>query len=267
MLSNILKVLNQIKGKALNMTEGCSHYQRSIMIRAECCQKWFSCHVCHNEQSNHEIDKKLVSMIKCNKCDLEQLLSEKCNNKNCSASEKFAFYCCMACKIYNNDSKKEIYHCDECGICRKGNRSAYFHCKTCNMCISIALLNNHKCLPNKFDKDCPVCRENLFTCRSPAINFKNCPHSMCENCYTEYVKTSYVCPICKKSLSDLTAMWTHIDSIIEDHKMPEEYNNHTVDIGCNDCNKESPKIKYHFMYHKCQHCGSYNTNILRTFKP
>lgn len=45
--------------------------------------------------------------------------------------------------------------------------------------------------------------------------------------------------------------------------MPPEYAKYISHIFCNDCEKKST-AKYHFFYHKCVHCGSYNTTVLRT---
>lgn len=36
-------------------------------------------------------------------------------------------------------------------------------------------------------------------------------------------------------------------------------------VLCNDCEQKS-FAKYHFLYHKCAHCGSYNTRTLKTYE-
>ncbi len=59
---------------------------------------------------------------------------------------------------------------------------------------------------------------------------------------------------------DLTDMWRQIDNLLESHSMPEEFKDWTADIYCNDCQKKTT-TKYHFSYHKCQECGSYNTVV------
>jgi len=87
---------------------------------------------------------------------------------------------------------------------------------------------------------------------------------MCSDCYEEYLKEKEpFCPLCKKSLFDMKSVWQRIDSLIQHDLMPPEFSKVTVDILCNDCNKQSMAVKYHFQYNKCSHCGSYNTNILQ----
>lgn len=47
--------------------------------------------------------------------------------------------------------------------------------------------------------------------------------------------------------------------------MPPEYENFWSIVLCNDCEQKS-RTKYHFLYHKCQSCHSYNTKILQTLQ-
>ena len=61
-------------------------------------------------------------------------------------------------------------------------------------------------------------------------------------------------------MTDLTNYWKLIDMTISSHQMPEEFKDWTADVHCNDCEKKS-NTKYHFSYHKCQHCEGYNTVI------
>lgn len=35
------------------------------------------------------------------------------------------------------------------------------------------------------------------------------------------------------------------------------------DILCNDCDKKSAS-RFHWLYHKCRFCGSYNTRVIKT---
>jgi ribosomal protein L37E len=55
-----------------------------------------------------------------------------------------------------------------------------------------------------------------------------------------------------------------LDKLLSEQKMPPEYANVMSHILCNDCEKKSDTV-YHFMYHKCKHCGSYNTKLISTF--
>ena len=71
---------------------------------------------------------------------------------------------------------------------------------------------------------------------------------------------NFYCPLCKKSIVNLTSYWNQIDAVMLTQEMPEEFRDWTADIHCNDCEKKS-NTKYHFSYHKCQECGGYNTVI------
>jgi len=90
-----------------------------------------------------------------------------------------------------------------------------------------------------------------------------CGHSMHHNCYNEYVMTAYQCPTCWKSIGNMDPYFRRIDAIVAQQKMPPEYDNFFAHILCNDCEKRST-VKYHFLYHKCPHCQSYNTKVLET---
>ena len=58
--------------------------------------------------------------------------------------------------------------------------------------------------------------------------------------------------------------WTQIDELIKTQKMPEEYNNITALVLCNDCEIEC-ETPYHFLYNKCNKCNGYNTSIIKTY--
>ena len=75
---------------------------------------------------------------------------------------------------------------------------------------------------------------------------------------------NYQCPLCKKSMTDMTHLWEQLDNYLLNSKMPEEYNNMRSNIFCNDCLSKS-ETKYHFFYHKCIDCNSWNTTVLNTF--
>lgn len=244
---------------------GCEHYQRKIEIYATCCQKWFSCHICHNEVSDHPIDRHLIQNIKCLLCQTEQKSNLYCINSKCELNNEqhkpFCHYACTICGLYSNDTDKQIYHCHGCGICRVGPADQYNHCDVCNLCYPISK-NNHKCFQNRLDLKCAVCQDNLFDIRSTVSIFDKCNHAMCSPCYSEYVKNSYKCPICRKSIYDLSIKWSEIDMVLLCNELPEPYNSMKSNILCADCDLKSIDVKFDFEYHKCQHCGSYNTNLI-----
>jgi len=84
---------------------------------------------------------------------------------------------------------------------------------------------------------------------------------MHEACFQQYIRSAFTCPICCKSLYDTSALFERIDAEMSRQPMPEEFRSRTSDILCNDCEQRST-VPYHFLYHKCASCGSYNTRVL-----
>ena len=63
----------------------------------------------------------------------------------------------------------------------------------------------------------------------------------------------------------MTEYFKRIEAMLAQHQMPLEYENWISHILCNDCEKKS-YTKYHFLYHKCSSCSSFNTKVLHTFE-
>lgn len=61
----------------------------------------------------------------------------------------------------------------------------------------------------------------------------------------------------------MSAYFERLDRDLQRQPMPAEYEKFISHIFCNDCEEKSP-AKYHFFYHKCSKCGSYNTTVLKT---
>ncbi|CAG8483777.1 5525_t:CDS:2, partial [Ambispora leptoticha] len=144
-------------------------------------------------------------------------------------------------------------------LCRVGAGLGkdFFHCDTCNCCLALRLEKTHKCIEKNLERDCPICGEYLFTSTLRSI-YMPCGHTMHESCFGEYSSNAYQCPICWKSLGNMRTYFERIDAILQTQKMPSEYEHYISIILCNDCEKRS-NAKYHFVYHKCGHCGGYNT--------
>jgi hypothetical protein len=182
---------------------GCRHYLRACKLQAHCCGKWDTCRFCHDEVSDHTITRNLITTMMCMYCWQVQPAGQDCNNPECG--KRVAAYYCKECKLWDNDTRKNIYHCHDCGICRigKGLGIDYFHCTTCNVCMAIGLKGKHKCIERNLESDCPICGEYMFTSTSTVI-FMPCGHCMHQKCQQQYIRTSYQCPTCLKSLTDMT---------------------------------------------------------------
>lgn len=248
-----------------NSENKCSHYDRKCRIVSPCCNKIFGCRICHDnyyEENDtekecnikyHKINRYEIKKIICNNCNLKQDISNKCIQCNTT----FGMYYCNICNFFDNDTSKGQYHCEKCNICRVGGRENFYHCDKCNCCISNKFKDDHICIDNSLDGECPVCLENIFESVKQVILLK-CGHSIHQECYVNLIKNNNIkCPVCNKSIIDNTILNNYLENEINNTPMPEIYN-YNVDILCNDCNKTS-NTKFHIIGHKCSFCNSYNT--------
>ena len=127
--------------KVTEIKMSCSHYKNQVRIKTNCCQKVFSCKICHDNSSDHKVKSSDITRIICNRCDTEQGVSNFCVNCN----KDFGSLYCDKCKIWDY-TDLEVFHCDKCNICRVGDKSKYFHCDNCDIGMSICLKDNHKCM-------------------------------------------------------------------------------------------------------------------------
>ncbi|XP_059289814.1 zinc finger protein BRUTUS-like At1g74770 isoform X2 [Lycium ferocissimum] len=242
---------------------GCKHYKRNCKLLAPCCNELFPCIRCHDEITDHCLDRKSITQMMCMKCLKIQPICPSCSTLSCH-SFSMAKYYCRICKVFDDD--RQIYHCPFCNLCRlgKGLGIGYFHCMTCNACMSKAL-SVHTCREKFLEDNCPICHEDIFTSASP-VKALPCGHVMHSTCFLDYTYTHYTCPICSKTLGDVKVLFEALDAFMSEEKIPEEYagqiqvhSNHV--ILCNDCQKRGT-ASFHWHYHKCSHCGSYNTRLI-----
>lgn len=243
---------------------GCEHYRRRCKLRAPCCDQIFSCRHCHNAaasalsnpKDHHELVRRDVSQVICAVCNTEQQVAHVCSK----CGVKMGEYFCEICRFYDDDTTKEQFHCDDCGICRVGGRERFFHCKKCASCYSVDLRGNHLCIENSMKNQCPICYEYLFDSVQSTTIMK-CGHTMHLNCFNSMLlQNQYRCPICSKSVHDMSMTWERLDEEIDATPMPEDYH-YKVPILCNDCNVRSEAF-FHIFGHKCCHCNSYNTRVI-----
>ncbi|KAG2691641.1 hypothetical protein I3843_08G017500 [Carya illinoinensis] len=242
---------------------GCLHYRRRCRIRAPCCNEIFDCRHCHNEAKNnikidhkhrHEIPRHQVRQVICSLCGTEQEVQQLCIKCGVCMGKFF----CETCKLFDDDTSKAQYHCHGCGICRIGGRENFFHCYKCGCCYSILLKNSHPCVEGAMHHDCPVCFEYLFDSRND-VAVLPCGHTIHKNCLKEMQDhLQYACPLCSKSVCDMSKVWEKFDMEIAATPMPESYQNKMVWILCNDCGKTS-NVQFHVVAQKCLNCKSYNT--------
>lgn len=246
---------------------GCSHYRRRCRIIAPCCNEMFDCRHCHNEYKNninvdqklrHEIPRHKVERVICSLCDTEQEVQQVCINCGVCMGRYF----CETCKLFDDDISKRQYHCNGCGICRIGGKENFFHCPKCRCCYSVLLRNSHPCVEGAMHHDCPVCFEYLFESIND-VTVMPCGHTIHKNCLKEMQEHyQYACPLCSKSVCDMSKVWEKFDMEIAATPMPEPYQDKKVWILCNDCEITS-EVQFHFVAQKCPCCKSYNTRQIR----
>ena len=242
---------------------GCKHYARKAKLVSPCCEKNYVCRLCHDEHTlDHKMDRYQVQEMICMVCGLQQEVAKVCSG--CSTS--MAAYYCGICHLFDDDDSKDIYHCPFCNFCRRGKGLGKdsFHCMQCNACMSLELFNKHKCTEAALSGTCPVCSDPLFESNTP-IKELPCGHFMHSLCFGAYVKYSYTCPICFKSLGDMEVYWKMIDAMLCAETMPLDYRKKTQTVRCNDCAAIS-EAPFHFVYHKCSSCNGYNTRVHATGK-
>lgn len=239
-------------------SKGCKHYKRNCQIKAECCGKYYDCRLCHDEAESHQIDRFATKFVSCNACGERDMPV----GKNCQACGiEFARYFCPHCRLYDDDETKDIYHCEACGICRMGKREEQYHCSKCDSCVPRAVKDTHPCLSNALKRDCPVCQEYMGDSTKQVI-YMRCGHAMHAECFSEYTQRNYVCPLCSKSLTDMTSWYAALDArLAQEMPLPGYLGKKRTNILCNDCEVKS-RVPYHFKYHKCGKCKGYNTKVL-----
>ncbi|KAH1115410.1 hypothetical protein J1N35_008788 [Gossypium stocksii] len=254
---------------------GCSHYRRRCKIRAPCCNEVFCCRHCHNESKNspesnplkqHDIPRHEVEKVICSLCDTEQDVQQYCINCGVCMGEYF----CGKCKFFDDDVSKNQYHCVECGICRTGGKENFYHCNKCGCCYSNLMREVHRCIEKAMHHDCPICFEvHIFLILQflfdtmKDVTVLPCGHTMHLGCLREMEEHyRYSCPVCSKSICDMSKLWRKLDKEIASTPMPAVYQNKMVWILCNDCGATS-NVQFHIVAHKCPSCESYNTRQTR----
>ncbi|XP_059643366.1 zinc finger protein BRUTUS-like At1g74770 isoform X2 [Cornus florida] len=242
----------------LKSSFGCKHYKRNCKLVAACCNQLYTCRYCHDDVADHSMDRKATTKMMCMKCLTIQPVGPTCSTASCHDLSMARYYC-RICKLF--DDEREIYHCPYCNLCRvgKGLGIDYFHCMNCNACMSRSLAV-HTCREKCFEDNCPICHEYIFTSSSP-VKALACGHLMHSACFQDYTYTHYTCPICSKSLGDMQVYFGMLDALLAEEKIPDDYSGQTQVILCNDCEKRGT-ASFHWLYHKCSYCGSYNTRLL-----
>jgi uncharacterized CHY-type Zn-finger protein len=172
----------------------CTHYNNKMEIYTLCCNKYYKCFQCHNENSDHKVTPKYIQKIRCTNCNTINKKGNFCEKCNIIISKNY----CSICHIWNdNDS----YHCHKCKKCKIGKENENFHCDTCNICFNIRILERHKCNLFSMDEDCPICLDKMH---KEDIKTLKCGHNLHLNCFNKLLQSTSLinkcCMICRASI-------------------------------------------------------------------
>ncbi|KAL0647202.1 hypothetical protein Bca4012_045493 [Brassica carinata] len=91
------------------------------------------------------------------------------------------------------------------------------------------------------------------------ITVLRCGHAVHLECTKDMeLHNRYTCPLCSKSICDMSSVWKKLDEEVAAYKIPKVYEHKMVWILCNDCGSNTD-VRFHLIAHKCSSCGSYNT--------
>lgn len=237
----------------------CAHYKRNCHKKCEKCDKFYPCRFCHDEQVlQHKFDRFQTKEMKCLFCETIQPIGKEC----ITCSKQMGVYYCDICKLVDNDSSKSIFHCSDCGVCRLGNPSDFEHCKICGICVTKGHASMGKCRKDLVQANCPVCMEDM-TFSNQLLRILPCKHVIHHVCLEQLLKHDFRCPLCLKSFVDMSDYNKMVEDYLNQHTEEFIQTDKTSTIFCHQCEKRG-EANYHVMYHKCPHCGSYNTTMVES---
>ncbi|KAL6010845.1 hypothetical protein ACLOJK_001287 [Asimina triloba] len=169
---------------------GCEHYKRNCKLLAACCNKLFTCRFCHDKEGNIRNDVYVLFEDPGSRTNLQ------------------------------DSFLPGTFH----GKILLGLGVDSFHCMKCNCCLG-KMLVEHNCLEKGLETDCPICCDFLFT-SSEAVRALPCGHLMHSACFQVYTCSHYTCPICSKSMGDMSVYFGMLDTLLATEELPEEYEDH-----------------------------------------
>ena len=268
----------------------CTHFVSDVKIYSDKTGLWYSCKNCYlssTETSTSSVDNvSSLTHLQCGKClFVDTIAKDTCLN----CENKFAEFCCLKCRIFEDNDENDIYHCPYCKECKLGEGLGidYKHCFDCNCCMPLEMFHNqevsHKCIKNNLSSDCPICgvklnehhhsnnNKNSHSFDSLVDNWRvqfliPCNHAIHETCLKLYLDNGqYKCPICQISIVDMEINFKLLDEEIQNCALPSPYNTWRCVYKCNDCDTRGI-TSYHFLGIKCRSCYSFNTILLQVLK-
>ncbi|KAF9600336.1 hypothetical protein IFM89_007054 [Coptis chinensis] len=116
-------------------------------------------------------------------------------------------------------------------------------------CYASSLKNSHRCVERAMHHNCPVCFEYLFDLMKD-ISVLQCGHTIHLDCLKEMeMHFKFACPVCSRSVCDMSKVWEKLDQEITSTPMPEMYQNKMAmySFSCvrgNECNLEGKRMQF-----------------------
>ena len=90
----------------------CSHYKRLCYVKFECCDKFWPCHRCHNNQSScgrKKLKSRDTLMVKCVHCNkVQEVITKKCFSRRSSVVLKNNSPCYLLFQLHSTQLKFDV---------------------------------------------------------------------------------------------------------------------------------------------------------------
>ncbi|XP_022134687.1 zinc finger protein BRUTUS-like At1g18910 isoform X2 [Momordica charantia] len=86
---------------SLKISFGCKHYKRNCKLLAPCCNQLYTCIHCHDEVTDHSLDRKSITKMMCMKCLIVQPIGKTCSTVSCG-NLSMGKYFCKICKLFDD---------------------------------------------------------------------------------------------------------------------------------------------------------------------
>ena len=176
---------------------GCSHYLRSVKIRCNICEKFFSCGFCHDEKvKDHKLDTFNVSEMLCMYCGSTQVPS-----KDCAACKKqLSTYYCDICHLWTDIKEQTVQYLQKIQHESAVNpHGKIVHCNSCGICFHSYLPTQKHFCKDKLLIICAHCKELCVSVIDKAVNIYKCKGPNCtkliqlhENCLLKNNKCTII---------------------------------------------------------------------------
>ncbi|XP_057516659.1 zinc finger protein BRUTUS-like At1g74770 isoform X2 [Amaranthus tricolor] len=86
---------------------GCKHYKQNCKLVAACCNQIFTCRRCHDEVSDHQMDRKFTTKMMCMKCLEIQPIGRTCLTPSCNKFSMARYYCTI-CRLFDDNRQGDL---------------------------------------------------------------------------------------------------------------------------------------------------------------